>query len=101
MSVTRGDGNVCCVDALTGILQWKFATGDIVHASPAVANNTVYIGSRDSYLYALDTDTGQEKWRFKPGIFRLKGWKQDPLQRLQPDGGLNSSASMTYVKPYA
>ena len=31
------------------------------------ANNTVYIGSWDSYLYAIDAETGQEKWRFKTG----------------------------------
>jgi outer membrane protein assembly factor BamB len=38
-----------------------------VHASPAVANNTVYIGSWDSNLYAIDADTGQEKWSLKTG----------------------------------
>jgi outer membrane protein assembly factor BamB len=62
-----GDGNVYAVDALTGTLQWKFATKDVVHSSPAVVNNTVYIGSWDSYLYAIDADTGQEKWSFKTG----------------------------------
>jgi len=42
-------------------------TKDVVHASPAIANNTVYIGSWDSNLYALDAETGAEKWRFKAG----------------------------------
>jgi outer membrane protein assembly factor BamB len=31
-----------------------------------VANNTVYIGSWDSYLYALDAETGQENGDSKP-----------------------------------
>ena len=61
------DGKVYAVDALSGVLQWSFATGDVVHASPSIANNTVYIGSWDSYFYALDAQTGQEKWRFKAG----------------------------------
>jgi len=29
-----------------------------------VANGVVYVGCRDSNLYALDAATGQEKWRF-------------------------------------
>ncbi len=29
--------------------------------------HTVYVGSRDNYLYALDADTGALKWRYKTG----------------------------------
>lgn len=32
--------------------------------SPAVAYGTVYIASADSLLYAVDSRTGDEKWRF-------------------------------------
>lgn len=35
-----GDGNVYAVAAASGKLQWKFATGDVVHASPAYATAT-------------------------------------------------------------
>jgi len=62
-----GDGNIYAADAQTGVLQWKFATKDVVHSSPAVVGNTLYVGSWDSYLYALDTETGLEKWSFKSG----------------------------------
>jgi eukaryotic-like serine/threonine-protein kinase len=48
-------------------LKWKFKTGDVVHSSPAIAEGTLYIGSWDTYLYALDATTGNEKWRFKTG----------------------------------
>ena len=41
--VGSGDGNIYSVDARTGKLKWKFTTGGVVHSSPAVANNTVYI----------------------------------------------------------
>jgi eukaryotic-like serine/threonine-protein kinase len=62
-----GDGNVYAVDAASGQLKWKFPTGDVVHASPALADGTLFIGSWDSYFYALDAATGKEKWRFKTG----------------------------------
>jgi len=42
-------------------------TGDVVHASPAISDGKLYIGSWDSYFYALDAATGQEIWRFKTG----------------------------------
>ncbi len=61
-----GDGNVYALDATTGTLKWKFRTGDVVHASPAISDRTVFIGSWDSY-YALDAASGKEKWRFKTG----------------------------------
>jgi outer membrane protein assembly factor BamB len=38
-----------------------------VHSSPALLDGTVFIGSWDTYLYALDAATGNEKWRFKTG----------------------------------
>lgn len=63
-----GDGGVYAVDAATGLLQWKFQTGNVVHGSPAVANGVVYIGGYDSRLYALDAATGQQKWMFQAGL---------------------------------
>ncbi|HEV7217554.1 MAG TPA: PQQ-binding-like beta-propeller repeat protein, partial [Terriglobales bacterium] len=40
-----GDGNVYSLDAGTGKLKWKFKTGDVVHASPAISDGVLYIGS--------------------------------------------------------
>jgi eukaryotic-like serine/threonine-protein kinase len=37
-----GDHYVCAVDAATGGLKWKFRTGDVVHATPASADNALY-----------------------------------------------------------
>ena len=62
-----GDGNVYALNAADGSLKWKFTTGDVVHASPALADGTLYIGSWDSFFYAIDAATGKEKWRFKTG----------------------------------
>ena len=77
-----GDGNIYAADAQTGVLQWKFATKDVVHSSPTVVGNTLYVGSWDSYLYALDTETGVEKWSFKSGedptIHNQVGFQSSP-----------------------
>jgi outer membrane protein assembly factor BamB len=65
--IGSGDQHVYALDARTGSLKWSFATGDVVHAAPAVAKYTVYIGSWDRNLYALDAATGKEKWRYTTG----------------------------------
>jgi len=44
--------------------EWRFTTGGVVHSSPAIgADGTIYVGSGDNDLYAVDPD-GTEKWRF-------------------------------------
>ena len=49
---------------------WTFKT-DVGNAafvsSLAIADGVVYVGSKDGRLYALDAETGQEKWSFKTG----------------------------------
>jgi outer membrane protein assembly factor BamB len=46
-------------------LVWKFQTDDQVWSTPAVVDGTVYVGSLDTNLYALDRDSGDEQWRFQ------------------------------------
>ncbi len=66
--------------ALAGTgLVWKFQTEDEVRASAAVSPTTVYIGSYDQHLYALDARTGQLQWRVatEAGICSTPAlWKQ-------------------------
>ena len=45
-----GDGNVYALNATTGTVNWTFRTGDVVHASPAVVDGSLYVGSWDSYF---------------------------------------------------
>jgi eukaryotic-like serine/threonine-protein kinase len=85
------DGNVYAVDAKTGELSWKFAsegerrfTGRHLHgsdpagesmpdpfdfylSSPNVVEDTVYVGSGDGNLYALDAASGTLRWKFRTG----------------------------------
>ena len=47
--------------------KWIFKTGGPVRSTPAVLNSTVYFGSSDGNLYAVDLLNGAEKWKFKSG----------------------------------
>lgn len=60
-----GDGNVYAINAATGKELWHFTTGDMVHADPAISNDTLYIGSFDGNFYAVNAITGKLIWKFK------------------------------------
>lgn len=89
--ISSVDGNVYAVDAATGTARWTFATRgerrftapgihgaiprtermpdpfDVFLSSPTVAGGTVYIGSGDQHVYALDAATGALTWAFATG----------------------------------
>ena len=45
--------------------EWTWgAAADRLVASPALWNGTVYLGSDDGHLYALDQDSGERKWSY-------------------------------------
>ena len=46
-------GVISCIDALHGKLDWRFATGAQILATPVVTAGQVYIGSGDGNFYAL------------------------------------------------
>lgn len=50
-----------------GGLKWAFKTGGKIFSSPIVNDGTVYIGSEDGNLYAIDEKTGKTNWKFKTG----------------------------------
>ena len=48
--------------------RWQYQTGAVVGSSPvAIAADTVFAGSEDSYAYALNLSNGAQRWRFKTG----------------------------------
>jgi len=85
------DGNFYAVDAATGAQKWKFQTDgerryagkhlhgfepagevmpdpfDFFLSSPAVSDRTVFFGSGDGRVYALDAAGGSLKWKFQTG----------------------------------
>lgn len=46
---------------------WSFRTRGPVVASPAIRAGLVCVGSRDSYLYGLDSATGALRWELRTG----------------------------------
>ena len=85
------DGKFYALDARTGNPRWKFVTGgerrfeakglhglqpknqtiadpfDIFLSSPVVGGGSVFFGSGDGNVYALDAQTGDLKWKFQTG----------------------------------
>ena len=85
------DGKLHALDTRTGATRWKFSTGgerrfeakglhgyqpknqtmadifDVFLSSPVVARGTVYFGSGDGNVYALDAVSGAMKWKFQTG----------------------------------
>ena len=55
-------------DQKPGTVLWEFETGFRVTSSPALgADGTVYVGSDDFKVYALDGKSGAKKWEFVTG----------------------------------
>jgi len=48
-------------------IKWQFHTNGQVLSSPAISDGTLYVGSSDHFLYALEAATGALKWKFKTG----------------------------------
>jgi eukaryotic-like serine/threonine-protein kinase len=46
---------------------WIFKTNGPIRSTPVVFNKTVYFGSSDGNLYAVDLKNGNEKWKFATG----------------------------------
>jgi len=78
------DGFLYALAADSGAEIWRFDLGssgmtrvlpatdppyryDYLHSSPTHHDGTVYVGSANGVLYAIDRETGQERWQFETG----------------------------------
>ncbi|MBT6450194.1 MAG: PQQ-like beta-propeller repeat protein, partial [Verrucomicrobiales bacterium] len=53
-----------------GTVLWEFETGRGVSSSPAIGSDgTVYVGSSDKKLYAINGKSGAKLWEFKTGDY--------------------------------
>jgi outer membrane protein assembly factor BamB len=59
-------GYLLALDADTGDVLWRFRAG-VSESSPLVVDGTVYFGSWDRKMYALDTKTHRVDWRVGTG----------------------------------
>jgi outer membrane protein assembly factor BamB len=58
-------GWVYALDAAEGYKVWDFRTKEKIWSTPAVAGDTLFIGTFGDKLYALNATDGTEKWEFK------------------------------------
>lgn len=69
------NGKLYCLDKRKGTQRWVFRTiGDTLNnekfgfdrkaliSSPTVYHGSVYVGSRDGFLYSVEKNTGKERW---------------------------------------
>ena len=61
---TFADNRLYAFRVSDGQLMWQFQAGDYVDSSPVVVGDTVYVGSNDYYLYAINAQTGALKWKY-------------------------------------
>ena len=53
-----------------GTVLWEFKSGGSVSSSPAIGSDgTVYVGSGDKKLYAINGKSGVKLWEFKTGSY--------------------------------
>ena len=57
-------GHVFCLNANNGDIIWEYLTGGWIDSSPAIFEDKLYIGSRDSNFYCLDAIYGNIIWDF-------------------------------------
>ena len=68
---------------------WEFKTGKLITVSPKINCNTVYVGSWDGNLYAIDLFTGELRWKYQTG------WGIDSIPEISDGvvflGGLDNN----------
>ena len=57
-------GSLYALSASDGSEKWRYETDGIVVSSPAVADGTVYFGSRNQKVHAVSASDGTEQWSF-------------------------------------
>ena len=62
--VTTSRGEVSCVNKDSGAVLWQTKLAGGVVATPALANGTVFVGSKDQYLRAFDMSGGRTLWKW-------------------------------------
>ncbi|MGQ3330182.1 outer membrane protein assembly factor BamB family protein [Halorubrum sp. FL23] len=59
------NGWVYSLDAESGETEWRVEIGTEVVSTPALTDETMYVGASDGVMYALDPNTGDERWTYE------------------------------------
>jgi len=92
---------------------WQFKTGAAIRSSAIVVEHTVYVGSSDGYVYALDSRRGAVKWKYNcnssissspaysNGMVYVLSEQQELLAIKSANGQLAWKRNIGEDKPYA
>ncbi len=58
-------------------LKWRHEVGAPIQSSPTVVGDSLFIGAWDGHFRSLDTETGEQKWKYDAGV------KPEPLWNLR------------------
>jgi outer membrane protein assembly factor BamB len=57
------------VDRTSGEMKWRYPSGaesaSTIRSTPTYADGVLYVGANDGNLYAIDAETGSQKWVFR------------------------------------
>lgn len=59
------DSSLYAIDQYTGDFKWKFKAEDIIHSTPEIDGDTLYVGDFNGNLFALNINNGEKIWSFK------------------------------------
>jgi outer membrane protein assembly factor BamB len=85
--VSSVDGFVYCLQEASGVVLWRFSSGEPMLDSPIVYGDSVYVVTSDGNLFAIDGQLGQERWS-AAGIAKIVGASVSRLYCLNGTGGL-------------
>jgi len=99
--VTTSRGEVACVHKDSGAILWRTTLGAGIVATPSVSQTTVYVGSKDQYLRAVELTTGRTLWKwFAPAELILPSLLAEELILIQvPGSGLAALRAKALNKP--
>jgi len=75
------DHNVYCLNATTGVLNWKYTTNWVLRSTPCVIGGDCYIGPDGGIIYCLNAYTGALVWNTTIySSLILTSMSADPMQ---------------------
>ena len=63
MTTSGSDTKLYAFDAQDGTREWTFEADVETNAPPTVVGDTAYLPAYQRYVYAIDTETGAQRWR--------------------------------------
>lgn len=85
------------INKINGEMIWHADTG-VTHTKPALAQNTLVVGSWDNHLYGIDSKTGSTKWKFEGRVPSKdwNGWQGFNLSPVIAEGKVYAGSRGSY-----